>query len=191
MCGHDTGRFWTVIEGSSAVAKGQRKRAEWLTGQLALLPVPEIVEFGLHLAMRRKRVDTHLMWGAAWNIEQGWCSSDGFYYFQPWLVGLGRDVFEQVASDPDSLADVPQVRRLAGRPRSSWADDEWPDWELLNHVARKACQRITGEEDRLFKALESRGLHFACYPTPGDDPWDYNDPGQLRARLPRLTALLG
>jgi hypothetical protein len=28
------------------------------------------------------------MWGAAWQIMQGFCSDDGFGYFQPWLVGL-------------------------------------------------------------------------------------------------------
>jgi hypothetical protein len=37
--------------------------------------------------------------GAAWNIMQGWCSDDSFFYFQPWLVGLGQDAFEQVSSN--------------------------------------------------------------------------------------------
>jgi Protein of unknown function (DUF4240) len=46
------------------------------------------------------------MRGAAWNIMRGWCSGDSFFYFQPWLVGLGHDTFAQVASNPDSLADV-------------------------------------------------------------------------------------
>ena len=48
------------------------------------------------VAGQRKRADTWLMWGAARIIMQGWCSDDGFFYFQPWLVGLGRDAFARL-----------------------------------------------------------------------------------------------
>jgi hypothetical protein len=69
------------------------------------------------------------------------CSGDGFFYFQPWLVGLGLETFERVAGNPDSLAGVPQIHRLAGRRRSDWSDDEWPEWERLNYVALNAYER--------------------------------------------------
>jgi hypothetical protein len=183
--------FWTLIQGSSTATKSQRERTEWLTGQLARLPVPAIIEFELHLTTRRKRVDTRLMWGAAWNIMQGWCSDDSFFYFQSWLVGLGHDVFERVVSNPDSLADVPQIRRLAGRPSSDWPDNEWPEWELLNYVALNAYQRTTGEEHGLDNALEAQGVRRICDAAPEDDPWNYDDPDQKRVKLPRLTALTG
>lgn len=183
--------FWALIQGSSTAAKCQRERTEWLTGHLARLPVPAIIEFELHLTAQRKRVDTRLAWGAAWIIMQGWCSDDGFFYFQSWLVGLGHETFERVAGTPDSLAGIPQIRRLAGRRRSDWSDDEWPEWELLNYVARNAYERATGEEDGLDNALEAQGLHRICDAAPQDDPWNYDDPGQRLARLPRLTALLG
>lgn len=178
--------FWALIQGSSTATKSRRERTEWLTENLARLPVPAIIEFELHLAAQRKRVDTRLMWGAAWIIMQGWCSGDGFFYFQPWLVGLGRETFEQVAGNPDSLAGIPQIRRLAGRPASDWPDDEWPEWELLSYVARNACERATGEEDGLDDALAARGLHRICDAAPQDDRWNYDDPGQRLARLPRL-----
>jgi hypothetical protein len=183
--------FWTLIQGSSAAAKSQRERTEWLTEHLARLPVPAIIEFELHLAAQRKRVDTWLMWGAAWIIMQGWCSDDGFFYFQPWLVGLGHESFERVADDPDSLADIPQIHRLSGRRRSDWSDDEWPDWELLNYVARNAYERATSEEDGLDNALEAQGLHRIGGAAPEDEPWNYDDLEQRLARLPRLTVLLG
>jgi Protein of unknown function (DUF4240) len=179
-----------LIHLSSAAASSHRERAEWLTGQLARLPASPIIEFELHLTAQRKRVDTRLMWGAAWNIMQGWCSGDSFFYFQPWLVGLGRDAFEQVADNPDSLADVPQVRRLAGRPSSDWSDDEWPEWELLNYVALRAYRRATGEEDGLDNALAAQGLRRICDAAPKDDEWNFDDPDQRNAKLPRLTALL-
>ena len=182
--------FCPLIQGSSTATRNQRERTEWLIAHLARLPVPAIIEFELHLAAQRKRVDTWLMWGAAWIIMQGWCSDDGFFYFQPWLVGLGHDTFERVAGNPDSLADIPQIHCLAGRPTSDWSDDEWPEWESLNYVARNAYERATGEEDGLDNALEAQGLHRISDAAPEDDPWNYDDPDQRNTRLPRLTALL-
>jgi len=184
--------FWALIQDSSATASGQRERTEWLTRRLAGLSGRAIIEFELNLAAQRKRADTWLMWGAAWIIMQGWCSDDSFFYFQPWLVGLGHQTFERVAGDPDSLADIPQIRpRLAGRPSSDWSDEEWPEWELLNYAARNAYERATGEEDGLDNAPEAQGLHRVCDVAPEDDPWNYDAPDQRLARLPRLTALLG
>jgi hypothetical protein len=113
--------FWALIQGSSTATRRQRERTEWLTGHLTQLPIPAIIAFELHLAAQRKRVDTWLTWGAAWIIMQGWCSGDSFFYLQSWLVGLGHEAFERVADNPDSLADVPQVRRLADRQRSDWS----------------------------------------------------------------------
>ncbi|MFC5747309.1 DUF4240 domain-containing protein [Actinomadura rugatobispora] len=177
--------FWTLLDGSAAAAD----RTGWLTARLARLPAAEIIEFEVHLTAQRRRVDTRLMWGAAWNIMEGWCSDDGFWYFQPWLVGLGRDAFERVAADPDALAGLPEVRRLAGRPMKEWSDDEWPQWESLNYVALHAYERATGDD--LDEALEARGLGRVCDAAPEDPRWDYDDPTERRARLPRLTALLG
>jgi hypothetical protein len=182
--------FWTLIQASSPAAKNRRERTEWLTGQLARLPVPAIIEFELHLGAQRRRVDTRLMWGAAWNIMHGWCSGDSFFYFQSWLVGLGHDAFERVACSPDSLADIPQVHRLVGRPTSDWSNDEWPEWELLNYVALYAYSRATGERDGLDNALRAQGLRRICDAVPEDDRWDYDDPDLTHARLPRLSALL-
>jgi hypothetical protein len=105
--------FWALIQGSSTATKSQRERTEWLTGHLARLPVPAITEFELHLTAQRKHADTRLMWGAAWIIMQGWCSDDGFFYFQPWLVGLGHQTFEQVAGNPTPL---PVSRRSTAWP---------------------------------------------------------------------------
>jgi hypothetical protein len=96
-----------------------------------------------------------------------------------------------VAAHPDSLAEIQQIRRLAGRSRSDWSDDEWPEWELLNYVAVNAHELATGQEDGLDHALEAQGLHRICDALPEDEPWDYDDTDQRRARSPRLTDLLG
>jgi hypothetical protein len=179
-----------LIQRSDAQTPSKRKRTEWLTFNLAARPAQQIIEFELHLAAQRKRVDSRLIWGTA-HILQGWCSSDSFWYFQPWLVGLGRDAFDRVAADADALADIPQIRHLAARPKSSWSDDEWPEWEALNYVALHAHKRNTGEADGLDSACEAQGFPRICDPHPEDEAWDYDDVDQRRARFPRLTELLG
>jgi Protein of unknown function (DUF4240) len=64
----------------------------------------------------------------------GPCSMDSFHYFQMWLVGLGRHAYEAAIGDPDSLADVPEVVRLAPLPQP-WRDEDYPHWESLEYVA--------------------------------------------------------
>lgn len=180
--------FWALIEGSRTAGAD---RTQWLTEQLASLPPADILDFEVHLTTQRKRVDTWLMWGVGIYLMQGLCSTDGFFYFQPWLVGLGRDTFERVVADPDALADVPEVRRLAGRRVRDWADDEWPEWELLNYAALQAYERLTGDEDGLDNALEARGLGRVCDPEPDGEDWDSESATERAARIPRLAALLG
>jgi hypothetical protein len=177
--------FWALVERSGVITLDKVDRADWLTEQLAAMPLDAVVDFETHLTAQRKRVDTWLMWDAADHLMRGFCSDDSFFYFQPWLVGLGREAFERVAADPDALAELSEVRVLAGRPLSDWADDEWPAWESLNYVALHAYERITGE-DGLDDALEARGLGRVYDPNPDGDRPDY----QPAARFPRLVALL-
>jgi uncharacterized protein DUF4240 len=174
--------FWGLIERSAEYGD----RAEWLSRRLAELSVDDIIDFETHLAAQRKRVDTWLMWDAANKVMDDHCSTDSFFYFQPWLVGLGRTVFERVAADPDALADVPEVQALAGRSFQEWGDDEWPEWESLNYVALEAYAMVS--DDDLDTALEARGLARVCDPEPDDDP---RGQAGRAALLPRLTALSG
>jgi hypothetical protein len=132
----------------------------------------------------RDRVDTWQMWGAATVILHGWCSDDGFWYFQLWLISQGRETFEQAAVDPDALADVPAVQALAGRPKREWGE-KWPGWEELDYVADDAY----GDADRLFHALTRRGHRFRSSPAPADEKWDLSDRSEVDRRYPRLSAL--
>jgi len=93
------------------------------------------------------------MWAAGYRIMSGLCLADGFWYLPPWVIGLGRNHFEQVVANPDALANIPQVRRAAST-MDHWTDDDWPCWEALNYVSRGAYDRATGEVEGIINALD-------------------------------------
>jgi Protein of unknown function (DUF4240) len=179
--------FWELLERSRQETDNQDARLEWLTTQLAQQPTAEIVDFQICLDQARRRADTWQLWGAAYYICDSLCSGDGFHSFQAWLIGLGRETFERAVADPDSLASVPEVLRLAGRPTASWRGDEWPHWEALDSVAWQAYQQVTGEDDGLFDAIEARGHRLQALPHPRDERWVFEDPVEAEHRLPRLS----
>ena len=179
--------FWELIERSRQATSDPRTRLRWLEQQLAQRPLAEIVDFQLLLDQTRKRANTWHMWGAAYLIKDGLCSGDGFWYFQVWLIGLGRQAFEQAVTDPDNLAALPEVLRLAGRPLDDWADDEWPQWESLSYVATNAYEQLTGDEMGLYDAMEARDYHSPTDPSPTGDRWDFEDPVEAARQFPRLS----
>ncbi|SFR27458.1 Protein of unknown function [Lentzea waywayandensis] len=180
----DLNAFWGLVESSAVEASSQDDRLERLTAALAALPQNEVVEFAVRLDEVRRRVDTWAHWHAADVICGGLCSDDGFFYFQAWLVGQGRAVFEAVALAPDALADLPHVRLLAARGGvHAWADEDWPDWEGLDYLAAEAF------DGDLEAVVASRELLVS--PDPAGEQWDFADPAEISARIPRLGALFG
>lgn len=177
--------FWELIEESA----GQADRAGWIENRLAGWTPAEIVEFDIAFTAARRRAETWTMWAAGYRIMSGLCSGDGFWYFLPWLVGLGRVDFDRVVADPDALADLPQVRRLAGRPMDRWTDDDWPEWEALNYVSRQAYDRVTGEREGIIEALRVLHHDYPEDPAPTREDWDFDDQSEMTRRLPRLTVL--
>lgn len=183
----DIEAFWDLVEVAN---KAGSDRTQLLTEALAQRTVAELVEFDLQLERQKQRADTWQMWGAAYAICDSHCSDDGFWYFQSWLIGLGREAFERVVADPDALADVPEVRALAGRPSHEWAEDDWPDWELLDYVAAEAYERITGGDGDDFEdLLSAAGASGQASPEPSGESWDFEDPAENARRLPKVSAL--
>ncbi|WP_394619133.1 DUF4240 domain-containing protein [Lentzea sp. JNUCC 0626] len=176
----DLNAFWVLVEASAEQGSDRDVRREWLAAALAGLPPSEVVEFAVRLDELRRRVDTWALWHAATVIYGGYCGMDSFFYFQLWLIGLGREVFEGVAADPDALADVPEVRALAAcGGMHAWGDERWPEWETLAYVAAE----VVGEG-----ALPPELLSG---PAPAGVPWDFADPAEIAARVPRLGLLFG
>ncbi|MET8698574.1 DUF4240 domain-containing protein [Kitasatospora sp. NPDC004723] len=143
----DDTTFWALMDELSSQPGDRHQRLEWLRGSLRRRPAAEAVEFQAHLEAACAAVGTDALWRAVRRIEGGLCSDDGFDYFALWLVAQGRGTYQAVLADPDALADVAEVRALAGRDLREWHDDEWPEWEELDYVAQEAFGELTGQED--------------------------------------------
>jgi hypothetical protein len=189
----DEDEFWELIERSRSATGDPWARLRWLQGQLAQRPESEIVDFQVWIDHLRRRADTWHMWNAAYLVCDGLCSGDGFWYFQVWLIGLGRHAFGRALADPDNLASHPEVLRLVGRPVDDWSNDEWPEWESLAYVASDAYEQRTGDGDRdgkaFYDAMEARGHHSPTDPAPTGEAWDFDDPAEAARRLPQLSRL--
>ncbi|TDB83498.1 DUF4240 domain-containing protein [Actinomadura sp. KC216] len=185
----DLDGFWGLIEQSRDHSPDPDARIAWLHDALARRPVADILDFQIRQDETRRRSDTYALWGAAYRVMGGLCSMDGFWYFQPWLIGQGRAAFTLVTAAPDLLVELPGIQRLAGRSPSDWADDEWPEWESFNYVAAEAFEHRTGVEGGLDEALSVRGHEIPYDTAPLDKGWDFDDPAEVARRLPRLSAL--
>lgn len=185
----DVDEFWFFLERSAREAESQRERTGWLEYRLSRVSRTHIVDFQSHLNVARRPIDTYAMWGAAYQVMDGLCSGDGFWYFQPWLIGQGRKWHEHAARDPDNLADIPGVRVLAGRRPREWPGAEWPLWEDLAYVAPRVYDDLTGQEDSLYHALAERGLRSPGDPAPAGRPWDFDSRAGIQRRLPRIAKM--
>lgn len=189
--GVDIDSFWNLVEECRREARGGDARLAWLRGELARRPLAEIVGFQVCLDEVTYEASAWELWAAAERILGGRCSDDGFCCFGLWMVGLGRDVFSRAVTDPDALADAPEIQELARRPRELW-NDGWPDWESLDYVAMEAYEIATGVDD------DGDAFHDAVEAEEGEGN---GGPGALGERrcvrgegeaahgLPRLSAM--
>ena len=164
-------QFWDII--GRACRSDLHKADDWarnLEIELKRFAPDEIVEWNHifdRLAFRARTVD---LWGAAYTINGG-ASDDGFYYFQCWLIGMGKQVYETAVANPDRLADVldPQVDAQAE----------------IYAAAHQAWMAVTGRRDT--DPYPAR-KEYSDQPVPGED-WDFDDAEEVHRRLPRLASI--
>ncbi|WP_306214666.1 DUF4240 domain-containing protein [Actinoplanes sp. RD1] len=161
--------FWALIDESARATRTKEARTTWLVQVLAGRPVQDMTVFQRRFEELVIGAGTRQLRSAAWIVGAGLLLDDEFGEFRAWLIGQGRQVYEQVVADPDALASLPAVRALAGRPTAAWAEEEWPEWEVFR---------------RLTEAVQSR---LATDPVRGR--WRAGDPVDVARRLPRLSAL--
>ncbi|MFI7465151.1 DUF4240 domain-containing protein [Nonomuraea sp. NPDC049646] len=185
----DIDEFWHLIEESARETAGREARLEWLHERLVRRSAEDILDFASWMEVARCQVDTYLMWGAARTLHLvGGLDSVWYFYF--WVISLGRETFERVTSDPDTLMDVPEVRRFNAmqRDRVRRSDEDRPEFEELGYVALRAWEQATGRDwESLAAALEARGHVLDSLPNPSDEEWDLDDKEESARRLPRST----
>ena len=185
----DLDTWWGVIERArTAVGEraGDRNSADdplpdAVTEELAKLTPAEVVDWHVVHVQLTDTAYQYPLWGAAYLIEGG-CGDDGFMDFRDGLLLQGRDVFTRAVADPDSLADLPVVRRMA-------ADKGWLGFESLSYLVRDAYQRVRGETESLNEALATAIDNRTRPDEPAGPGWDGEDDAENRRHLPRLSAL--
>ena len=190
----DIDTFWLLLEESLRHSPSRSRREAFLTARLSAHSTDSIVQFHLHLDRTCAQAYTWDLWGAAVRIFGGRCSDDGFEYFRLWLIGRGREVFEQAVAEPDSLAGSPEIQRLGGRHPRTWDnDEEWPEWESLDYIASRAFPSATGDEDdgedAFYEALETQHSTTAFAADPAGERWDAREEAVARIKVPGLAAL--
>ncbi|GAA3207404.1 DUF4240 domain-containing protein [Dactylosporangium siamense] len=183
----DADEFWALIEASAGDGDGQDEREAWLSRRLRRVPRADLLDFVQHLAATREPANTYRLWHAADLLCGGYCSTDGFHYFQMWLVGNGRAVYDAAIADPDSLAAAPQVAPLAAEP-----ERYYPGWESLEYVARRVgLERDDIDGDVRDVVTAERQVRLRFDPKPEDLDWRDLDEAAVARAYPRLWALFG
>ncbi|MFF7458636.1 DUF4240 domain-containing protein [Kitasatospora sp. NPDC008115] len=185
----DDETFWALMDELSRRPGERHERLEWLRGRLRRGRASGAVEFQACLEAACAAVDTEALWRAVRRIEGGLCSDDGFDYFALWLVAQGRGTYAAVLADPDALADVAEVRALAGRHLREWRDDEWPEWEELDHVAQEVFGELTGQDDDGGQEAFHKALDAVQEASAKPEEDTGTAPAAVKAATPRLDAL--
>ncbi|NLU67729.1 DUF4240 domain-containing protein [Streptomyces sp. HNM0574] len=161
--------FWELIDSARTAADGDAdEQGELLVDRLAQLDPDAVTCFAQHFESRYNRAYQWDLWAAAWILLDG-ASDDVFSSFRCWLIGQGREVFENAAHDADTLAGL----------LGEFDADLDGDGEELGFTADDAYEQLTGQE------LPELGL-----PEPPEEPvgvpLDLEDERALAERLPKL-----
>ncbi|PZF89334.1 DUF4240 domain-containing protein [Micromonospora endophytica] len=168
-----TDDFWQLIEKAGAGGGEPDAVAARAVALLAARDPEEIVGYARHqqrVLAASYRVD---LWGAAYLINGG-ASDDGFEYFRGWLMTRGREVFARAVADPDSLAELPEIRT------ASLSGEEFECAQMLA-VPWDAYRKAT--------ASDLPAEREAARTPDLNDFWDFDDADEARRRLPRLATL--
>ena len=101
--------FWELIHKTRlSSGKDSDKQAELLVAELSKLSEREILDYQEILDDLQDEAYIAELWDVADIIAWG-CGDDDFMDFRAWLIGQGRDVFENTLVNPESLVDLVEV----------------------------------------------------------------------------------
>jgi hypothetical protein len=147
----DVTQFWQLIDQTKTTSKGDiDKQAALLQEAIAKLPLEEIIEYRRIFDKLLRRADRADITDVT-EVITGGLGDSGWRDFRAWLIGQGQQVYENVLTDPETLADIVPL-------------EDQPDItaEPLLYVGQIAYEEKTGTDQpipRVFKSDEtlSRG----------------------------------
>jgi len=172
--------FWTLVEDTRAEAAEDapdsvvERHVETLTAALDGLSDDEIRGFDRALRAVRGRANRWDLWAAA-HLALGGASDDSFLDFRNWLISHGRETYDRVLADPDSLADL------------DWDEDE-NDFGAAEEWAYAAVEVL---EERGIDEDDEDGGPDDEFGEPTGEPFPEDDDEWFAARFPRLWAEYG
>ncbi len=157
-------KFWEIIKTSKSNSKGNyEKQQTELNKELSKLTAIEILEFDNQFRTLRGQAYTWDLWAAAY-IMNGGCSDDCFSDFRGWLIGQGKEFFENGMQNAESLVELKH-------------DMDNDDWEGLSYVARDVYEKKTGGKEMPNGIAEN-------FEIIGEE-WEEDD-DVLKAKYPKL-----
>lgn len=140
-------KFWALIAASKSQASEPEEQAEAVVELLQKESPENIITFDELFETQLIEAYTWEVWGAAY-IVNGGCSDDGFEYFRCWLIGQGKEIFEKVVANPDSIAEFVEAANYEN--------------EDLLYAASDAYEALTGKE------LPPRKIKYPAEPSGYD-----------------------
>lgn len=164
--------YWKIVEQSLVHSNNQHEQEQFLISALQRYTDTDII--GFHLRTYKLLYDTYSqqMWCAAYIVNGGSCSDDGFQYFRCWLISRGQDTYYQARNNPDSLVGEINPART-----------EY-DFETFWYVASYAFTAKTGKSIHLY-IDDAFGFYEYNYPRL-EFTCNDADPRTLSAVCPRL-----
>lgn len=167
----DIKTFWELIDKTRKAATGDaRKQSGLLTEELAKLPAEEIISFQTIFYDLKDKAYIGNLWDAATVIMDG-CGDDGFQEFREWLVGRGKEAYENAITDPETLVDIIKASEVI--------------FPTLLGPAMDAYEKVTGKDmppnQRECPELQGK-------PTINLDKDEKELLAEISERFPKLTA---
>ncbi|WP_433183325.1 DUF4240 domain-containing protein [Actinoallomurus sp. CA-150999] len=129
--------FWEIIDDCRAACGGDFVEHVRLQGErLSEMSVDELLSFAGHWDAADDIAFAWEIWDAA-ALLLGGCGDDTFGDFRAWLIAQGRAALEQVAAEPDSLADLTK----------SWTEATYRAAEVMGYQVFSVYEEKTGSCD--------------------------------------------
>jgi len=167
----DVESFWKLIDKTREAANGDaRIQSDLLTDELVKLPAEEIISFQTIFYDLKDKAYIGNLWDAATVIMDG-CSDSGFNEFREWLIGRGKEAYENAMKDPETLVDILEASEVI--------------FPTLLGPAMEAYEKVNGKN---MPPMRRERAQLQGRPTVNLDKEETELLTEISARFPKLSA---